>query len=57
MGIEDPTPDAAALDPFRRDNEPSATHATPSWADESTVAVPLTELFADDTEEPTSRPW
>jgi hypothetical protein len=50
MGIEDPTPQAAP-DHSAQDSQVRSAPATPSWADESTVAIPLTELFADDAEE------
>jgi hypothetical protein len=50
MGIEDPTPQAA-LDPTAQDSQVRPGPAAPSWADESTVAIPLSELFADKAEE------
>jgi hypothetical protein len=49
MGIEEPTPETTApaesLHSFRGE---SPVPNRPSWADEATVAVPLTELFGDD---------
>jgi hypothetical protein len=48
VGIDDQaTP--AGLEQF--DNEPPAQSALPAWVDESTVAVPLAELFGDDGDE------
>jgi hypothetical protein len=48
MGIEDPAPIIA---PAGSEAAAPARPATPSWADEATVAVPLTDLFTDDREE------
>jgi hypothetical protein len=48
VGIEDPAADAAHE---QFENDPPARPAFPAWADESTVAVPLAELFPDDADE------
>lgn len=49
MGIEDANPHPDAYDQLEQPTPPRP--APPSWADESTIAVPLSELFGDDPEE------
>ncbi|MCW2641832.1 MAG: hypothetical protein JWP76_4138 [Dactylosporangium sp.] len=51
MGIEDPTANAATPNPLAPESQAPGRPATPTWADESTIALPLTELFPDDVEE------
>ena len=46
MAVQDPPPgNHESLD---ADSQPPVRPERPSWADEATVAVPLTELFPDD---------
>jgi hypothetical protein len=51
MGIQDPTPNTVIPDPLAPQNQAPSHPATPAWADESTIALPLAELFADNVEE------
>jgi hypothetical protein len=48
MGIEDPIPTTAAPEPLPAEGQAPPRPTAPAWADESTIAVSLTDLFGDD---------
>ena len=49
MGIEDVNPNPAGYE--QAAPQAPVRPAPPAWADESTVAVPLSELFPDEADE------
>ncbi|MGC9667926.1 hypothetical protein ACNTMW_15390 [Planosporangium sp. 12N6] len=51
MGIEEQPPNIDVPAPFGTKSAAPSRPPAPTWADESTVAVPLAELFGDDAEE------
>jgi hypothetical protein len=51
MGIQEPTPHLATQDPLAQEIQTGSRPEAPAWADESTIAIPLAELFANDAEE------
>jgi hypothetical protein len=51
MGIQDPAANSPAPDPSAQESQAPPHPAAPGWAEESTVAIPLRELFGDDPEE------